>query len=164
MNDISVPVMLLLMKITIYLAVGPLMPNSPIKTLTGIFLRPAAPPPAHSWSGLLAMGRYNLSISIISIKCLETKWKFKCYLMKVYLLRIEMLLELHCSISWFYSIELFPKGEDGDITGLRYLDVVALHNGTLRAAASLFIGPGILELDNPWWPGRWRWPGGRGWI
>ena len=24
-----------------------------------------------------------------------------------------------------------------------------LHNGTLRAAASLFIGPGILELDNP---------------
>ena len=32
---------------------------------------------------------------------------------------------------------------------MRYLDVVALHNGTLRAAASLFIGPGILELDNP---------------
>ena len=24
-----------------------------------------------------------------------------------------------------------------------------LHNGTVRAAASLFIGPGILELDNP---------------
>ena len=63
--------------------------------------------------------------------------------------RIEILLELQCSVSWFYSIELFPKGEDGDITGLRYLDVVALHNGTLRAAASLFIGPGILELDNP---------------
>ena len=27
--------------------------------------------------------------------------------------------------------------------------MVPLHNGTLRAAASLFIGPGILELDNP---------------
>ena len=27
--------------------------------------------------------------------------------------------------------------------------MVPQHNGTLRAAASLFIGPGILELDNP---------------
>ena len=27
--------------------------------------------------------------------------------------------------------------------------MVPLHNGTVRAAASLFIGPGILELDNP---------------
>ena len=74
-----------------------------------------------------------------------------------------MLLELQCSISCFCSIELFPKGKQRgwsyyecdkcdemlELENWRYLDVVPQHNGTLRAAASLFIGPGILELDNP---------------